>query len=71
MVLGTSVMGNVLSPYPFDMSQIKGLKLFSYIKEKQTRELISDPQEDDHPMIIEIRRRVVDAYLELAELNIM
>ena len=66
--MGSEVAPNVLSPYPLEM---RGFTAFKRMKEKRKHEITGDPQDDDHPMITEIRRRLVDMVKECAELNII
>ena len=62
------VMGNVLSPYPYEF---EGFSSFKQMKLKRERELSSPNKEDDHPMIKEIRRRMLETLLELSDLNLI
>ena len=56
-----------LSPYQLKEQELIGKKSF----EKKRQELGSPPSETDHPMVTEMRRRVLDAFVEAAELKLI
>ena len=59
-------MPNVLSPNQIIMD---GLAAISRVNQKREEEIGGDPKPDDHPMLVEIRRRLVGTILEAAEVN--
>ena len=59
-------MPNVLSP---NQISLDGLDAMSKLNRKREEEIGGDPKPDDHPMVIEIRRRLVEFVLEAAEIN--
>lgn len=59
-------MPNVLSPYQINMD---GWNFMNRINRKRELEIGGDPSPDDHPMILEIRRRIIGVVLEATEAN--
>ena len=59
-------MYGVLSPCQFDMDRLDAI---SQINRKREEEIGGPAKADDHPMLIEIRRRMVGAVLEAVQVN--
>ena len=57
-------MPNVLSP---NLVSTEGLNWIGEMNRKREREIGGQPDPEDHPMILEIRRRIVEIVLEAAE----
>ena len=61
-----------LSPYHLDGIENERMGIMSKkMHEKKKRELWSTPAESDHPMIKEMRRRVLDAWVEASDLGLV
>ncbi|XP_047138395.1 uncharacterized protein LOC105848773 [Hydra vulgaris] len=63
---GLTIMSNVLSPFQIDFG---GWRSIAEITKKHEREVGGAPKPDDHPMIREIRRRVLGLVLEAEEVG--
>ena len=59
-------MPNVLSP---NVVSLDGWNAISQMNKKREEEIGGLPTPEDHPMITEIRRRLVGMVLEAAEIN--
>ena len=59
-------MPNVLSPNQLNM---EGMNWIGEMNRKRATEIGGQPTSDDHPMILEMRRRIVGMVLEAAEVN--
>ncbi len=68
LFLGSEVVPNVLSP---NALVLDNMNAFSAMKAKRKQEIAGEPKDDDHPMVTEIRRRLVDMVLEAAELEMI
>ena len=64
--LSLQTMPNVLSP---NQVSLDSLDAISRLNRKREEEIGGDPKPDDHPMLVEIRRRLVGTILEAAEVN--
>ncbi|XP_065656068.1 uncharacterized protein LOC136081805 [Hydra vulgaris] len=64
--LGLTIMPNVLSPFQIDFG---GWRSISELNKKREREIGGAPKPDDHPMVREIRRRVLGIVLEAEEIG--
>ena len=61
-----------MSPYHLDGIENERMGIMSKkMHEKKKRELGSTPAESDHPMIKEMRRRVLDAWVEASDLGLV
>lgn len=61
-------LATTLSPHELKEQDTMGV-LGKKIYEKKKTELGSPPSKNDHPMITEMRRRVLDSFMEMADLG--
>merc|ERR1712062_257846 len=65
---GINVQWIALSPNKLEMGKEAGLK---EMYQKFARERSAPDSEDDHPMLLELRRRTADVYTELSDLGLI